>query len=193
MSLCLTLVHKPHILFHTFRIFPEPYIQSATCQLHRSDVCLSPGGGLQQFLLFLTITKNLAPKAKKNPTLLGSICNDAADRPATLHPAAGKVQICTLDVTWLLQNGQFIPAFKSLTGRGLRGDYVAAAGGRRSRNYLQHVRGRQHSASSQKEPGSHTRTLDSIFPAVSFLTDYTRNTTSVSTSVAEKMNQMPNS
>lgn len=29
--------------------------------------------------------------------------------------------ICTLDVTPLLQNGQFIPAFKSLIGRRLKG------------------------------------------------------------------------
>lgn len=49
-------------------------------------------------------------------------CNsDAADGLTTLHPADEKVQICTLDVTWLLQNGQFIPAFKSLTGQGLSG------------------------------------------------------------------------
>lgn len=32
------------------------------------------------------------------------------------------------------------------------------------------MRGRHHSASSQKEPGPHTRTLGSIFPAVSFVT-----------------------
>lgn len=57
------------------------------------------------------------------------ICSDTADRPATLQHADGKLQICTLHVTWLLQNGQFIPAFKSLTGQGLRGDYLAAAGG----------------------------------------------------------------
>lgn len=43
---------------------------------------------------------------------------------------------CTLDVTWLLQNGQFIPAFKSLTGQELRGDYLAAAGGSRGRQKL---------------------------------------------------------
>lgn len=64
------------------------------------------------------------------------ICSDAADRPAALHHADGKLQICTLDVTWLLQNGQFIPAFKSLTGQGLRGDYLAAAGGSRAKQKL---------------------------------------------------------
>jgi len=31
------------------------------------------------------------------------------------------MEICTLDVTWLLKNGQFIPDFKSLIGHRLKG------------------------------------------------------------------------
>lgn len=56
----------------------------------------------------------------KNPDCCNS-CSGAADRLANLHPADEDLQICTLDVTWLLQNGQFIPAFKSLTGQGISG------------------------------------------------------------------------
>lgn len=51
------------------------------------------------------------------------------------------VQICVLDVTWLLQNGQFIPAFKSLIGRRLMGiiqQLLEAT--EEGRNYRLHVR-----------------------------------------------------
>lgn len=92
--------------------------------------------GSRQYLTFRHQQLQKLQKLKEHRFFWGDICSDAAARPETLHPAEGKLQICTLDVTWLLQNGQFIPAFKSLTGQELRGDYLAAAGGSRGRQKL---------------------------------------------------------
>lgn len=116
--------------------------------IHPQDFCKMEGNwnefllkvnsdfsGSRQWLKFRHQLLQNLQKPKEN-RFLGDICSDAADRPTTLHPAVGKLQICTLDVTWLLQNGQFIPAFKSLTGQGLRRDYLAAAGSSRGNQKL---------------------------------------------------------
>lgn len=74
------------------------------------------------------------------------------------------MQICTLDVTWLLKNEQFIPAFKSLIGHRLKGIIQQLLEAKEeSRNELLHVRELHQSSAQQPYSYIHHTHTSTIF------------------------------